>query len=43
MTMSPVSSVTLQDNITSTGGTVQVTDVGAAAQPKRFCRIVVGS
>ena len=34
---------TLQDNITSTGGTVQVTDVGAAAQPKRFHRIVGGS
>ena len=31
---------TLQDNI---AGTVQVTDVGAAAQPKRFYRIVVGS
>jgi len=32
---------TLQDNIAGTGGTVLVTDGGAAAQPKRFYRIVL--
>ena len=31
---------TVLDNIAGTGGTVQVTDVGAAAQNKRFYRIV---
>ena len=31
----------LQDNIVGTGGTVQVTDIGAAAQSKRFYRIVI--
>ena len=31
----------LQDNITGTGGIFQVTDVGAAGQPKRFYRIVI--
>jgi autotransporter-associated beta strand protein len=32
---------TLLDNIAGTGGTVQVTDVGGAGQPKRFYRIVI--
>ena len=32
---------TLLDNIAGTGGTVQVTDVGGAAQSKRFYRIVI--
>ncbi|MBW8780271.1 MAG: hypothetical protein JF599_00055 [Verrucomicrobia bacterium] len=32
---------TLLDNITGTGGTVQVTDIGAAAQSKHFYRIVI--
>ena len=32
---------TLSDNITGTGGTVQVTDPGAATQSKRFYRIVI--
>jgi hypothetical protein len=32
---------TVQDNIAGTGGTLQVTDVNGAAQPKRFYRIVV--
>jgi hypothetical protein len=32
---------TLLDNIAGTGGAVQVTDVGAAAQSKRFYRIVI--
>ena len=33
--------VTVQDNIAGTGGTLLVTDVGGAAQPKRFYRLVV--
>jgi hypothetical protein len=32
---------TVQDNIAGTGGTVQVTDTGGAAQPRRFYRVVV--
>ena len=32
---------TLQDNIAGTGGTVQVTDVGGAGQPKRFYRLIL--
>jgi hypothetical protein len=31
----------MQDNIPGTGNTMQVTDTGGAAQPKRFYRIVV--
>jgi len=32
---------TLSDNIAGTGGVLQVTDVGAASQPKRFYRVVL--
>jgi lysophospholipase L1-like esterase len=32
---------TVQNNITGTGSTMQVTDTGGAVQPKRFYRIVV--
>ena len=32
---------TVQDGIAGTGGTIQVTDTGGAAQPQRFYRIVV--
>jgi hypothetical protein len=31
---------TVQDNIAGTGGTIQITDTGAAAQSKRFYRVV---
>lgn len=40
-TLAAGSWTTLLDNIAGTGGTVQVTDVGAAAQSKRFYRIVL--
>jgi hypothetical protein len=32
---------TVQDNIAGNGGTVQVTDTGGAAQPRRFYRVLV--
>ena len=35
------SGTTLLDNIAGTGGSVQVTDAGAAGQPKCFYRIVI--
>jgi fibronectin type 3 domain-containing protein len=40
-TLQPNSWTTLQTNISGTGGTVQITDAGAAAQTKRFYRIVL--
>jgi hypothetical protein len=32
---------TVRDNITGTGGTVQITDTGGSGHEKRFYRIVV--
>ena len=40
-TLHPGSWTTVQDNIAGTGATLHVTDVGAASQPKRFCRVVI--